>query len=214
MSKRRVFGLVFSAIAIGYLAWNAFMPKPLEPPFQVVETFQNIEIRSYPPMTAAEIEIEGDRNAAIQQGFRALAGYIFGGNTKSEKIEMTAPVTQQSGEKIAMTAPVTQQQIPGNGIIWRVRFIMPEGSTLASLPKPNDSRVKLVEIPQQRVAAIRFSGWWSSDNLAEHRDQLLKFVADKNLKTTAETPTFAFYSPPTTLPFWRRNEVMVQLAAP
>jgi hypothetical protein len=208
--------IVVAALAVGaaFLAWsNLFMPKTPEPPFQVVETSGNFEVRTYPAMIAAEVEVEGERAPAIREAFRMLAGYISGDNAPSKKIEMTAPVTQQPGERIAMTAPVTQQQVAGHGVFWKVRFIMSEGSKLDTLPKPNNARVKLVDVPAQRVAAIRFSGWWSSSNLGEHREKLLKLVAEKNLKAEG-TVTFAFYSPPSTLPFWRRNEVMVQLAAP
>jgi hypothetical protein len=50
----------------------------------------------YQDYIVAEVEIEGDFGSALQEGFRALAEYIFGGNTSKVHINMTAPVTEQS----------------------------------------------------------------------------------------------------------------------
>jgi hypothetical protein len=46
-------------------------------------------------MIAAEVEVKGERKAAINEGFRLIAAYIFGANEPNAKIAMTAPVQQQ-----------------------------------------------------------------------------------------------------------------------
>ena len=70
----------------------------------------------------------------------------------------------------------------------------------------------LKEIPGEQRAVIRFSGLAGPKSLAEHTKQLNQFISTKGLKA-ASVPTYAFYNPPWTLPFLRRNEVMVQLAS-
>lgn len=178
-------------------------------PAHTVETRDgDFEIRRYAPMLAAEVTTSGDRNTAISAGFRLLADYIFGNNTKRQSIEMTAPVTQQQSEKIAMTVPVTQQPA---GRDWIVRFVMPQSYTLETLPKPNDPRVRIVAVPEQRVAAIRFSGRSTDDNLAQHRAELEAWMKARGLAASGD-PTAAFYNPPWSLPFLRRNEYLVVLA--
>ena len=109
-----------------------------------------------------------------------------------------------------MTAPVTQQ---GVGKSWRVRFVMPSKYTMETLPKPNNPAVELKAIPGKRFAAIHFSGMGSQDSLERHTKELDEFLRAKNL-TPLPPPTYAFYNPPWTLPFLRRNEVMVELSKP
>lgn len=180
-----------------------------QPKYQTVIAEKNIEIRDYAPMIVAEVEVPGDRDVAIKEGFRLIADYIFGNNSSAQKVAMTSPVTQQAGEKIAMTAPVTQQGDQGS---WRVRFMMPASHTLETLPKPNNAAVTLKEIPGGKRAVISFSGLAGKESLAHHTEELSQFISAKGLKA-ASTPTYAFYNPPWTLPFLRRNEVMVDVAA-
>jgi DNA gyrase inhibitor GyrI len=179
-----------------------------QPKYTVITTDDNIEIRDYPPMIVAEAEVSGERGTAIRQGFRIIADYIFGNNVSSRKVAMTAPVTQQASEKIAMTAPVTEQ---ADGNSWRVRFIMPASYTMETLPKPNNPAVKLREVEAKRFAVIRFSGLAGADSLKQRTDQLTQFLKAKKL-TAVSAPTYAFYNPPWTLPFFRRNEVMIEIA--
>jgi hypothetical protein len=120
---------------------------------------------------------------------------------------MTAPVTQEVSEKIAMTAPVTQD---GSGDAWNVRFVMPGAYTLETLPRPKNQDVRLIATPARRVVVIRFSGFNTDKNINAHREQLLSYVADHHLSVLGP-PTTAFYNPPWTLPFLRRNEVMLEL---
>jgi DNA gyrase inhibitor GyrI len=185
-----------------------------EPSWRSVRQDGDIEIRDYDPMIVAEVTTTGERYEAINAGFRILAGYIFGGNTAQTKIAMTAPVTQRAGddkgEKIAMTAPVTQEASE-NQNEWKVRFVMPPEYTLASLPVPNDTRIKFLEIPAYRTAVIRFSGFNTDSNLSDHQKILMDWLAKNNIAPMGP-PTYAFYNPPWTLPFFKRNEVMVAIS--
>jgi effector-binding domain-containing protein len=201
-----ILGIVGVALLAAAL-WGPMVSNVEQPQYKVAERSGNIEIRDYPPTIVAEAEVEGERREAISKGFRVIADYIFGNNTAAEKVAMTAPVTQQGNEKIAMTAPVTQQ---ADGGTWRVRFIMPSKYTIETLPKPNNPAVKLREVPAKRLAAIRFSGSADEDSLKRHTEELSDFLGAKNL-TPLSPPSYAFYNPPWTLPFLRRNEVMVEI---
>ncbi|HCP63074.1 MAG TPA: heme-binding protein, partial [Hyphomonadaceae bacterium] len=106
-----------------------------EPTFKRVLRDGTFEIRDYDSQVVAEVRVPEGRGDPASAGFRPLARYIFGGNKPRASIAMTAPVTrQQEGQSIAMTAPVIRQDA---GAEWKVRFIMPEGSTLANMPVPN-----------------------------------------------------------------------------
>ncbi|EGF93163.1 SOUL heme-binding family protein [Asticcacaulis biprosthecium C19] len=177
-----------------------------EPAFKTVRSDGDFALRDYDAMIAAEVRVEGDRNQAINSGFRLIADYIFGNNRQKSKVAMTAPVTQSAAsEKIAMTAPVTQS---GEGGAWTVRFIMPARYTMETLPEPNDARVKLVPVPAQRFAVVRFSGLAGESDIAERTTQLKAWVAAEKLVAEGEV-TLARYDPPWTLWFLRRNELMI-----
>ncbi|MBY0613438.1 MAG: heme-binding protein [Beijerinckiaceae bacterium] len=183
------------------------MSRVEQPEYKIESVAGSIEIRSYGPMIAAEAVVEGERVAAIREGFRLIAAYIFGANEPNAKIAMTAPVQQQK-QTIAMTAPVTQQ---GAGTAWVVRFIMPKSSTIETLPKPNDRRVSLKPLPSRRFVAITFSGFGSDDAIEDHTQELRRYASEHG-RVTVGQPLLAFYDPPWTLPFLRRNEVMLELA--
>lgn len=167
----------------------------------------DIEIRRYAPMVIAEVEVRGAREEAISDGFRLLADYIFGNNTTQQDIAMTAPVQQQANKKIAMTAPVQQQS---SGDRWKVSFVMPAEYSLATLPEPNNEQVKLKQIPAKDFIAIQFSGTNSKQNITKHERQLRQYIERNNIQTLG-SPKYAFYNPPWTLPFMRRNEVMIEI---
>ncbi|MBW4049149.1 MAG: heme-binding protein [Proteobacteria bacterium] len=181
-----------------------------EPPFKASLQEGAFEVRDYPALVVAEVTVGGDRGAASYAGFRLLAGYIFGGNTRRQSIAMTAPVVQSASgsETIAMTAPVLQS---GNSGAWSMRFIMPVGSTLESLPVPNDQRVHLLALPPTRQAVVRFSGLANEGDIVKKTAELMAFVAAHQLPVTGPA-SLARYNPPWTLWFLRRNEVMLPLA--
>lgn len=181
-----------------------------EPAFTTVFSAGAFEVRAYPSLVVAEVTVAGDQKQAANKGFRRLAGYIFGGNRRRQSIAMTAPVAQErTGEKIAMTAPVSQAPDAGG---WIVRFTMPSGYTLATLPEPNDPQVRLRGLPAQRVAALRFSGVASERDVAARTSELLAAVKAHHLHAIGPV-TLAQYNPPWTPWFMRRNEVMMQIAS-
>ncbi len=195
-------------IIIGAMLWGPMVSNVEQAKYKVISAEKNdIEIRDYAPMIIAETTVVGEREIAINEGFRLLADYIFGNNTSKDKLAMTAPVIQKTNEKISMTAPVTQQ---GNNNEWVVRFVMPSQYTMDTLPKPNNDRIKLSEMAGVRYAVIRFAGLGTRKNLSEHEADLKAFIDKKGLQGIS-APTYAFFNPPWTIPFLRRNEIMVEI---
>ena len=208
MKKRWITITVMTGIIfIGAILAGSLMSNVEKPDYKVIASQENIEIRSYKPMIIAEVEIAGKRKDAIGKGFRLIADYILGNNTVRQNIAMTAPVQQQKSQKIAMTAPVQQQS---TGLSWKVSFVMPAKYSMENLPKPNDGRIKLRKISAKKFIAIRFSGTNSNENIAKHEAKLMNYVRAKQINTVG-SPKYAFYNPPWTLPFMRRNEVMVEI---
>ena len=183
-----------------------------EPKFTLLEKDQSFELRAYAPKLIAEVLVDGDMREASSKGFKLIADFIFGNNTaqsgKSEKISMTAPVAvKASTEKISMTAPVGLQQ-SNNG--WRVYFVMPSQYTLQTLPKPNNPQVTIKLMPGQKFAVVRFSGLVDEEKMTMKQAELNQWIERKNFKALSN-PELARYNPPWTLPFLRRNELMVEV---
>ncbi|OKH81995.1 heme-binding protein [Mycobacterium sp. ST-F2] len=165
-----------------------------EPPYDAETLAGEVQIRRYGRRIAAQITVDGDEEDARSAGFRRLAAYIFGANYQ--------------GDRIAMTAPVGQRGSPAGG--WVIRFFMPAGSTLGSLPVPEDERVELVQLPAETVAVLRFSGDRGVDSIARHTDQLRDTLRDYGFATAGD-PSAWFYDPPWTLPCRRRNEIAIPI---
>ena len=164
-----------------------------EPVYQVEKAWEaeQIEIRAYAPRIMAVTGMNEDSDS----GFSVLAGYIFGGNAEEQKIAMTAPVQQtMAGEK-------------------EMAFMMPAEYALKDLPQPEDQRVSFREAPAYTAAVIQFSGWASAEKADENWQQLKRFLIAEGIDITGE-PTLNQYNPPWTLPFMRRNEIIVPVAFP
>ena len=203
MKMGLLFGLFISL-------FSGFAMAIEEPKYTLTEKSGAFELRTYSPKIVAETLVSGSLDKASRAGFKSIADYIFGNNTSraggNEKISMTAPVVMEpKSEKISMTAPVSMQQTGGQ---WRVHFVMPSRYTLAALPMPNNPAVTLREVPTSNYAVIRFSGFAGEDKTAAKTADLIAWLASKNITPVGE-PELARYNPPWTLPFLRRNEVMV-----
>lgn len=181
-----------------------------EAPYKVVKEAGMFELRDYAPHILAETLVEGDLEDAGNKAFRRLFRYISGENRSSGKIAMTAPVSQEAaGDKIPMTAPVGQERAQGK---WAISFMMPASYTMETLPTPNDPGVTLRQVPARRLAAVKYSGFWSEKNYLHYKGELEKWLRDNGLTATGE-PVWARYNPPFTLWFLRRNEILIPVSA-
>lgn len=167
-----------------------------EPEFDVIATTDDYEIRRYLPYVVAEVDVAG--GSADNRAFRMLAGYIFGDNDGREKMQMTAPV--ESRENSA-TSAVTYA------------FVMEGKYTLATLPAPNDERIRLLERPARTVAVRKFSGRWSDSNVKKHKTRLLRDLEKNGIRPQGDLE-LARYNSPFTPWFLRRNEIIVPIDWP
>lgn len=167
-----------------------------EPQYDVLAETGSYEIRRYSPYVVAEVDVAG--RSSDSQGFRTLAGFIFGDN--------------ESGEKMRMTAPVESRDASASGGS-TYAFVMERKYTLDTLPKPNNPDIRIREKLERIVAVRRFSGRWTERAFASHEQQLLRDLADDGVKTTGPTE-LARYNGPMTPWFLRRNEIMVPVSWP
>ena len=179
-----------------------------EPRYQVLNDEGLIQIRHYPSLIVAQTEVNADYKNASSLAFQRLAGYIFGNNKKQQPIIMTAPVIQeQQAERLSMTAPVMQQK---SGAVWLMTFVLPQSYSLLTAPEPLDSSVLIQEIPDKKVATIRYTGSLSEQGIEEKSAELTEWLIKQHHKAISP-PRSAAYDPPWTLPFLRRNEVHIDI---
>lgn len=196
-----------------------------EAPYTVVQKDGRYEIREYAPHILAETRVEASFEDAGNRAFRTLFRFISGENRTQESIAMTTPVGQEpTGEKIPMTAPVGQEpvseKIPmttpvgqeqSGDDVWIVTFMMPSSYTLETVPLPNDPAVTIRAVPARRMAAIRYSGFWSERRYQRYKDLLMAWIDEQGLTITGP-PIWARYNAPFTPWFLRRNEILVPVA--
>jgi hypothetical protein len=174
-----------------------------EPPHSVKKLADGVELRTYQTRVAAETTVTASEEGARSAGFRRLAAYIFGANHRDTRID------NPGSTQIAMTAPVAQSAGPGDD--WIIRFYMPSEWTMGDLPSPDDDRVRLVNVPPEKVAVLRFSGNRDAQAVACRTEQLRNTLSAYGFDAIGETVAW-FYDPPWTLSFLRRNEVAVPVS--
>ena len=185
-SGRLIVGLVGGGVVlatVAFAAWVYMVNNVEQAKYRVLVADGAFEIREYAELVVAEVETTGDRQSAVNSGFRPLAAYIFAKERAGDRIAMTAPVTQ-ARETIAMTASVVQSRSneQKDGDAWRVRFFMPSKHDLKALPQPAGADVRLKSIPATRRAAIRFSGAATDALIDQKEAQLRAWLAARGTK--------------------------------
>ena len=181
-----------------------------QPDYNVLSTSDGIEYRQYKPFIIASTQLNQSGQSGLSNGFRVLAGYIFGGNKPGEKLAMTAPVLQQNspGESIPMTAPVLQSQED-----MRMAFVMPAGRTIADLPLPQSTKVSLTSVDWGEAVALRFAGRGKQERFKAAEAKLRTALENSGRKPSGPA-LYAQYNSPSAFPPLRRNEVIIPLESP
>lgn len=200
--------IIFTAFILFFTSFTVMAIE--EPEFISIEKKDLFEIREYQPKLIAQVLVTGTFDSASSKGFRLLADFIFGNNkTKegSKKIDMTAPVvSRDASEKIDMTTPVVSEETERG---WYISFNMPKQYSKDTLPVPNNPEVKIIEVPTEKFAVITFSGLVRERKYVEMLNLLNEEMRKRNLEPKGHV-ILARYNPPWTLPFLRRNELMVK----
>lgn len=189
--------------------------------YEVLQEKDQYEIRKYTPYLVAQTKIPENFNKGMNSGFRVLADYIFGNNTKnqsSEEIAMTTPVIR-TNEEIAMTSPVITQSesIAMTSPVIRekenrvMEFVLPAKYTLETLPKPNNDAVKIVERPGGMFAAVRYTGLATESRRNKYQNKLINALEKDKVSYDIDSLSEFFYDPPSTFPWVRRNEVLIEI---
>jgi effector-binding domain-containing protein len=180
--------------------------------YEVIRQDGSFELREYDELVIVETTVEKDFEEAGNIAFRRLFKYISGENAAKTEIAMTAPVVADpaqppEGEKIAMTAPVLSEEQEGG---WRYVFVLPASFSIDTAPAPTNPDVRLVSVPAKKVAALRYSGSWNEDAMRDNSRELQQWIEANGLKPVS-APRAAGYDPPWTIPFLRRNEILIDV---
>lgn len=200
---------VLIVIVIAWSAWGYISSNVESAEYKVLVKNDNYEIRMYAPHIVAQTTVKGSYNKSLNEGFRIIAGYIFGNNTKKQNIEMTTPVVEEAkqSESINMTTPVSSNI---DGEEHTITFVMPKSYTLETLPTPNDPRVQIKDVPERKVAALRF-GWMRTENRVQAKKGELIDLLKKDGIVIIGQPQYAGYNDPWTPPWMTRNEILIEI---
>lgn len=184
-----VLGILFLGIQIYlYISSNTIE----EYPYTVVKEYDDFEIRQYEASLFTSVKLKmGEYNKASSKGFSILGGYIFGKNEKNESISMTSPVSMSLEDEMTMM------------------FMVPKEFTKENLPKPENKNIEFIQMPEKKMAAIRFGGWANDKKIEKYKARLISLLADNNIKHKNAFSVLG-YNPPYEVLF-RRNEIIVEL---
>ena len=185
-------GIIFLAfIIIQFFAMSG--QRTIESyPYVVNKKYDSFEIRDYEASLFTSVQLTTkEYKSASSKGFSILAGYIFGGNERNEKISMTSPVSMSLEDSMTMM------------------FMVPKKFNKETLPRPNQSDIEFREEPAKTVAAITFGGWANDEKIEKYKKKLEAALDAEGINYTNRF-YFLGYNPPYEV-FNRKNEIIVEL---
>lgn len=160
--------------------------------YVVTKKYDSFEIRNYEASLFTSIKLDTKEfKKASSKGFSILAGYIFGGNQKNQKIAMTTPVA------ISLEDSMT------------VMFLVPKKFNKETLPQPSQSQIEFREESAKTVAAMSFGGWANDRKIEKYKLKLKKSLDVEGINYSNRF-YYLGYNPPFEV-FNRKNEVIVEL---
>ena len=163
------------------------------PKYTVLKSYEkNIELRQYAHMVVAKTSLmDNSFDHSGSDGFRSIAGYIFGGNEKDQKIAMTAPVVMDMSDSATMY------------------FVMPSQYKKEELPNPLNQKVWIEEEVSKVMLVVRYGGFSNDERIQSHIAVLKKIIETHHLTTKGGFMYMGYNAP------WdlinRRNEVAIEV---
>lgn len=187
----RMVGVLALIVVVGI--FYAFQSKNIETPkYKVLKTIDQVEIRVYPPMIVAKTYLNSKENvSSSNNGFRTVANYIFGGNSKQQKIAMTAPVIRAMGDSASLS------------------FVMPSQYKRNELPEPSDGQVQLVEQSSKVLAVLSYGGFSDDEKIKKHANLLRQTLVSNRVEIVGPLLFMGYNAPWDAID--RRNEVAYEV---
>lgn len=185
--------VIFIAVIIFGVVMYSFTLRDIETPkYQVIKTIDEVEIRKYPNLILAQTKLgSSEYKSSGNNGFRTVANYIFGGNSKQQKIAMTAPVIMNMGDSASMS------------------FVMPAEYEMNDLPKPASDQVQIRKQESKTLAVLRFGGYSDDEKIRKYAKRLEDVLIENKIKVKSALLYMGYNAP------WdvvnRRNEVAFEV---
>lgn len=186
--------VIFIAVIIFGVVMYSFTLRDIETPkYQVIKTIDEVEIRKYPNLILAQTKLgSSEYKSSGNNGFRTVANYIFGGNSKQQKIAMTAPVIMNMGDSVTMS------------------FVMPAEYEMNDLPKPTSDQVQIRTQESRILAVLRYGGYSDDEKIRKYAERLEEVLNENNIKVKGALLYMGYNAP------WdvvkRRNEVAFEVS--
>jgi hypothetical protein len=187
-----IISISVSTIAIAQIYLSRSTQQTEQHSYKVIKKFDKFEIRKYDAALFSSVKLnQKGYKESSSEGFRILAGYIFGDNETKEKIAMTSPVVMELGDTSKMM------------------FMVPKNYNLKNLPNPKNSKIVFEKEEEKIIAAIRFDGWADDEKIEKYKTILRNELANEKLNFINKF-SFVGYNPPYEV-MNRRNEIVVEL---
>jgi DNA gyrase inhibitor GyrI len=189
-----VMALLVAALTVAVGVGTAQAEKLERPDFALVSDEGDFQIRDYGALVLAQFTMRGTYNQAVSQGYINLEKYYTGANTPPEAIPFTVPV-------------MARDDLASG---WTTIFVLPKAYRVETAPRPIDRRIRVVEVPARRVAAILFTGKLNEGVMRERIAALEAWLAAKGIAHEKDF-TLAAYGATWGPSRAQKNEVIVTL---
>lgn len=201
---------------LGLYAWR-ISNKLEKPAYEIIGRLgKGVELRRYGGYTTAEVNFVHPESmrAATSQGFKKVAGFIFGKN-RNRGSRLSQP-SEGRGAAMAMTAPVriNMEGPTSQPEKVTISFVMGANYTTKTLPVPLDRDVKIQTVPPHVMAAVSFSGPPPSEAVVDQKRRIIESEIAKagtgiiRLRSgRSNTLVYGYHDPFMTPNLLRKNEV-------
>lgn len=156
---------------------------------------------------AAQVVMGSPWKLALQQGRTVLTEYFNGGNASQASLARAGTLQAATPEDMSLESPVVQEQIRD---AWAISFAMPSQYRLADVPRPNDPRVRIVQVPARTFAVRAVAGWIDASRLTEESNRLREALQRDHVTVLGRVQMAQFY-PWWSPPFVRRTELRIPI---